>query len=46
LDLQAVRNYIETGLSGWITAADHPEGGEGRIVCIDGNTAATAPNRP
>jgi 5'-nucleotidase len=29
---QALRAYIETGLSGSITAADYPEGGEGRIT--------------
>ncbi len=29
---QALRAYIETGLSGTITAADYPEGGEGRIT--------------
>ncbi len=29
---QALRAYIETALSGSITAADYPEGGEGRIT--------------
>jgi 5'-nucleotidase len=29
---QALENYIKTGLSGQITAAQYPEGGEGRIV--------------
>jgi 5'-nucleotidase len=29
---QALRNYIVDGLGGTITAADYPEGGEGRIV--------------
>jgi 5'-nucleotidase len=29
---QALANYIEMGLSGLISAADYPEGGEGRIV--------------
>jgi 5'-nucleotidase/UDP-sugar diphosphatase len=29
---QALSNYIEMGLGGMITAADYPEGGEGRIV--------------
>jgi 2',3'-cyclic-nucleotide 2'-phosphodiesterase (5'-nucleotidase family) len=29
---QALRNYIEGPLSGLVTAADYPEGGEGRIV--------------
>ena len=28
---QALKNYIETALAGLITAADYPEGGEGRI---------------
>jgi 5'-nucleotidase len=28
---QALRNYIVDGLGGTITAADYPEGGEGRI---------------
>jgi 5'-nucleotidase len=28
----ALRNYIETGLNGLITATDYPEGGEGRIT--------------
>jgi 5'-nucleotidase len=29
---QALANYIEIGLGGTITAADYPEGGEGRIT--------------
>jgi len=29
---QALANYIQMGLAGTITAADYPEGGEGRIV--------------
>lgn len=29
---QALANYIETGLGGLISAADYPEGGEGRIT--------------
>ena len=29
---QAVSNYVQVGLSGVISAADYPEGGEGRIV--------------
>lgn len=29
---QALSNYIQTALSGVITAADYPEGGEGRIT--------------
>ena len=29
---QALSNYIQTGLNGLITAADYPEGGEGRIT--------------
>jgi 2',3'-cyclic-nucleotide 2'-phosphodiesterase (5'-nucleotidase family) len=29
---QALRNYIVTGLGGLISAADYPEGGEGRIT--------------
>ena len=29
---QALSNYIQVGLSGVISAADYPEGGEGRIV--------------
>jgi 5'-nucleotidase/UDP-sugar diphosphatase len=32
---QALSNYIETGLSGVITAEDYPEGGEGRIVELE-----------
>jgi 5'-nucleotidase len=32
---QALSNYIETGLSGLITAEDYPEGGEGRIVELE-----------
>ncbi len=31
---QALRNYIETGLGGLITAVDYPEGGEGRITTL------------
>ena len=31
---QALRNYIVTGLGGLITAADYPEGGEGRITVV------------
>lgn len=31
---QALENYIKTGLSGQITAAQYPEGGEGRIVSL------------
>jgi 5'-nucleotidase len=30
----ALRNYIQTGLSGLISAADYPEGGEGRISTV------------
>ncbi len=30
-DQQSLRNYIETGLGGEVTAAQYPEGGEGRI---------------
>jgi 5'-nucleotidase len=29
---QALANYISDGLGGSITAADYPEGGEGRIT--------------
>lgn len=29
---QALSNYIQTGIGGVITAADYPEGGEGRIT--------------
>lgn len=29
---QALKNYVVTGLGGVISAADYPEGGEGRIV--------------
>ena len=29
---QALTNYIENALGGEITAADYPEGGEGRIT--------------
>jgi 5'-nucleotidase/UDP-sugar diphosphatase len=29
---QALSNYIKVGLGGMITAADYPEGGEGRII--------------
>jgi hypothetical protein len=28
-------NYIEDGLGGLITAADYPEGGEGRITRLN-----------
>lgn len=31
---QALANYIEDGLGGLISAADYPEGGEGRIVVL------------
>ncbi len=31
---QALANYIETGLSGLISAAEYPEGGEGRITSL------------
>lgn len=31
---QALANYIVTGLGGVISAADYPEGGEGRIVSV------------
>jgi 5'-nucleotidase len=31
---QALRNYIEIALSGVVTAADYPEGGEGRITKV------------
>ncbi len=34
---QAVANYITDGLGGLITAADYPEGGEGRIVADTGD---------
>lgn len=34
---QAVANYISDGLSGLITAADYPEGGEGRIIADPGD---------
>lgn len=33
-DQQAARNYIMTGLGGLISAADYPEGGEGRITQV------------
>ena len=33
-DQQALRNYIKDGLGGQITAADYPEGGEGRITLL------------
>jgi 5'-nucleotidase len=29
---QALSNYIQDGLGGLISAADYPEGGEGRIT--------------
>jgi 5'-nucleotidase len=29
---QALSNYIQDGLSGVVSAADYPEGGDGRIV--------------
>ncbi|MEM9384771.1 MAG: 5'-nucleotidase C-terminal domain-containing protein [Pseudomonadota bacterium] len=32
---QALRNFIEGDLAGVVTAADYPEGGEGRIVALD-----------
>ena len=35
-DQQALRNYIETGLSGAVTATQYPEGGEGRILDVTG----------
>lgn len=33
-DQQALSNYIQTSLGGLISAADYPEGGEGRIIKI------------
>jgi 5'-nucleotidase len=32
---QALSNYIQTALGGLVTAADYPEGGEGRIIAMD-----------
>ena len=32
---QALSNYIQQALAGLITAADYPEGGEGRILRIN-----------
>ena len=32
---QALANYLEVGLNGLISAADYPEGGEGRIVRLN-----------
>jgi len=34
-DQQALENYIVQGLGGLITAADYPEGGEGRITRLN-----------
>ncbi|MQA78932.1 MAG: bifunctional metallophosphatase/5'-nucleotidase [Streptosporangiales bacterium] len=31
---QALQEYLTTGLSGQVTAADYPEGGEGRITAV------------
>lgn len=33
-DQQGLREYIATGLGGLITAADYPEGGEGRVTRV------------
>lgn len=33
-DQQTLRNYIQSGLSGTVTAADYPVGGEGRIFDV------------
>jgi 5'-nucleotidase len=43
---QALSNYVQDGLGGQITAADYPAGGEGRIVCTDGNGAGVGPDCP
>jgi 5'-nucleotidase len=42
---QALANYIIDGLGGMITAADYPEGGEGRIV-TGGTVAIENPGQP
>jgi 2',3'-cyclic-nucleotide 2'-phosphodiesterase (5'-nucleotidase family) len=39
---QALADYIETGLSGVISAADYPEGGEGRIATVSSITGVTS----
>lgn len=39
----ALRNYIEDGLNGVITAVDYPEGGEGRITTGTVQTILIAP---
>jgi hypothetical protein len=31
---QALANYLVDGLGAQVTAAEYPEGGEGRISCI------------
>jgi 5'-nucleotidase / UDP-sugar diphosphatase len=46
---QGLKNYIESpsGLNGLITAAQYPESNAGgRITCVDGNGAGTAPDCP
>ncbi len=34
---QALSNHIQTALGGLVATVDYPEGGEGRVVAIDGN---------
>ncbi len=45
---QALFNYLTSpvGLNGTITTARYPEGGEGRITCVDSNTPGVAPDCP
>ena len=38
---QSLANYIVDGLGGSITAAQYPEGGEGRVTAVEANAAIT-----